>query len=897
MDRLRSPQPIPPEDYRSMKRASLLAAVLALLLAPSAAFAWGNWKTLKTRHFVVFYREGREAQARRALEALESHLPVAERLTGNRAARIPVVIEDAGDYANGWSDALYDNIHLFASPPRSGSLGYTQDWWAEVGVHETIHTLHQSRAEGVPGALAAVLGNAFLPNVWTPTWLAEGLAVLGESQLSPYQGRLNDGFYHACLAAALADGRPPGFLAEAAEPLEFPQDRAYVYGGLFFAWLSRTYGQDRFARFIEVHGSSILSYVSPLLPFLGIDAHARRAFGKPFSALWKEWLEAETEQARRFVLDGKRIGGRGWYVDGLFWAEGRLYHQRTWPEKTGPGRVRWFREVVETDPATGTERVLASTASDFAGPLRVRNGKLCYAVSELRFGMPNIYLLGFGLGVNVHETDLATGEDRVRLRGTLRAFDLLPDGTLIGAEDRRDAFGSRIVSLREAGGPVEVLFETDVLVDQLAADGRRVVAVGRGDGENFGIHVLDPKARRLTRLVQTPFQLTHAFLQGDRVFFAANFDRTWRIYAYDFRENRLLQATRGSFATMPAADADGRALYFAGLTSRGFDLRCTDLALEPFSLPTVRAVRPARTPLRDEDVEKGGYLDNLATLWPKVLRTPTLSYDPDKGTDAGVLLAGGDALGHFRYTCGGGYNFKTRKARISLDFETSFFAPLLAGVSAREDRIGLDLGIPLVWTLDPGIQVLLAAGWRAFERGERNEIEPRLTARFALPSASALLELRAPLESTALGSTVGRAGLLVHARVENYLFGEFIVDARLVFDPDNPRAVFPSIRGYPEALPGNSGAVFTLEYSHAVLPLRGGIWNPTIYFEDVCVAVFLDAAIQAKGETQVCAGLEIRLEMKILNAPVILFTPGVRGLVTQEGEARAEPILEIAIGF
>jgi hypothetical protein len=555
-----------------MKKATLLAALL-VLLAPATAFAWGGWKALKTKRFVVFFKEGQEARARRALEALEAHAGLAERLTGNRASRIPVVLEDAGDYSNGWSDAVYDSIHLFASPPRSGPLGYTQDWWADVGVHETVHQLQQGRAEGVPALLSGVFGNALLPNVYVPGWVAEGIAVYGESRLSPYQGRLNDGFFQAYLAACLYEGRPPSLMAATCSPLEFPPDRAYVFGGLFFSWLARKYGEAKFARLFEAHGSSLLSYVSPLFPFLGLDANARRAFGKSLSALWKEWVEEETRRQRGYELDGKRLSNRGWYIDGLVFAEGKIVHQRTYPEKTGALRGRWFSEIVETDPSTGKSRTLVSTPSSFAGPLRARNGRIFYAVSELSFGWPNVALLGFGLTVNVHEYDLARDEDRIRFRGSLRAFDVLPDGSLVGSADRRDGFGSRILRQAEPGAPAEVLFETDLLVDQIAADGRRAVAVARADGENFGIYSLDLAARRLEPLVRTPFMQTHACLDGDRVFFAANWGRVYRIYAYDFREKKVFRATRGAFASLPAVDPEGKTLFFAGLHSRGFDLR------------------------------------------------------------------------------------------------------------------------------------------------------------------------------------------------------------------------------------------------------------------------------------------------------------------------------------
>ena len=81
-----------------------LFIALLLLLCTFPAWAWSGWKTLKTEHFTVFYLPGCEAAAQRALAELEASRPQVERLTGNTAWHLPIVIEDVGLNPNGNTD-------------------------------------------------------------------------------------------------------------------------------------------------------------------------------------------------------------------------------------------------------------------------------------------------------------------------------------------------------------------------------------------------------------------------------------------------------------------------------------------------------------------------------------------------------------------------------------------------------------------------------------------------------------------------------------------------------------------------------------------------------------------------------------------------------------------------
>lgn len=157
-----------------------LITTFLIFLIPAAALA-GGWKTLKTEHFTVFYSEGFETEAWQCLEILEYYRPEVEKISGNEAAHLSVVIDDTGTLVNGYSNPIANQMHLYKYPPQGGpaELAATENWWSLVGVHEYTHHLTLSKTGGVPGFIAKIIGNNLLlfplPNLIAPGWVMRGL--------------------------------------------------------------------------------------------------------------------------------------------------------------------------------------------------------------------------------------------------------------------------------------------------------------------------------------------------------------------------------------------------------------------------------------------------------------------------------------------------------------------------------------------------------------------------------------------------------------------------------------------------------------------------------------------------------------------------------------------------
>jgi len=867
------------------------------------ARASGDWKALGTGDFTVFYGPGHEGEAAEALRVLEEGKPSVTRFTGSLALGLPVTIEDAGLYANGFANPVYYQIHLFVCPPRVNDLFPVENWWELVAVHEYTHMSHMTTVSGIPGGLAGIFGRVLSPNIYTPMWFTEGLAVNAESSLSPYEGRLNDGFFGAYMLARAAEGRLPSLEQASVAPLEFPYGTGvYLYGGEFLSWLSRTHGgEGAFPRFVRTHGSRLLSYLSPVWPYVGADRTFRDVFGQRTPRLWKEWQDDLRGRAASFAIDGERITRTGWFAADLVADGNTLTYKRSYPVKTAAFGEFWFDEIVERDLMTGRERVLVTTTAGFMSRTVRRGGKLWYATAELGRGYKNTSLLSFGMEMQVHERDLATGKDRVVVQDRLRCFTVMPDGRLLLSRDRRGKFGSELAVLDPVTRKREMLLDSDLLVDELTADGRRVVATARADHECFSLFEFDSARRELRPLVRTPFLEGTPALAGDRLLFAANYGRVYSIYSLDFATGRLGRLTEGGFAVYPAAA--GEWLYFVGMGSYGFDVYRRKLEPREAKLPEgAPFLRPSPS-FDAAQARTEGYAANLATMVP-ALRLPFIDYEADdegtaKRSIFGVDLMGADAVGDFpSYDVVLAYDSLERRPAFEFTASSVFAAPwqfAASGGNMEGKEMSVAALYPLRMAVSPGLTNLsVGASVDFFDDFTRRQATPFEHMEFKFPLTRVNADLVLPQERTGWGSAAYGESVYLVAGLTQYLPGSQLAVSTVSFvNTGDVATKLSPIRGYQDEIETASGAVVSADLARPVWKVHAGTWNPTVYLEDLVLGVFGDAITPEWAPALYSGGVELHLETWISNMGLALDWGG-RLAWNRDGERTGEVFISSA---
>jgi hypothetical protein len=896
-----------------MRRAFLL---LLALFASLPAF--GLWRTLKTDAFTVFYPKGHEAEAEQILRVLENYRGYVGSLVGGRPRRVAIVLEDAGTLANGLTDVIYHRILLFRSSPTEGELGYHRNWWRLVGVHEYTHWRHLSSAAGLPGLLTAVFGNNLAPGEYTPSWLKEGICVVAESGISPYEGRLNEGLFDAYATVLAKTGGLPTIVQATYNMDVFPGGTGpYLLGGQFLQFLHRKYGTRKLASFFMHYSSSILSYLSPALPAAGLDRSARKVLGEPIRELWIEWQKQLMKQSVAFDAPGRALTDHGWWLRSPVASRGSVYYQHSFPVKPALFSQTWLHLLLRLDPTSGRSRVLLRSSAPFTGPMRVRADKLYYGLQELEGGHANHWYNRFGFTSVLFERDLESGRTRRLFEEPFRTFEVLSDGTILTAADRPDAFGSVIRLHDPAGGPAEQLLVTDLLVSDIVADSRHLFFAAREDWDSTGIYRVDvsgwsgagralaglSEPIRLERVHETPCQESELCLTERGLFYSATCARERTLYRYEPESGAVFRSVESDFARSPAWDEEGRNLYYIGLNPGGEALyREKPLELE-VEQPPEGAEAPAGAPpaLPPEAIRRGGYWDNLASLLPRMF-FPVLALDFGlREYQAGAGIAGMSALGDFHYVLLAYYDSVDGRPEMAATLDSSLLAPLSAGLyfsSAELYELGLTLEWPLYRSLRKGLSYLSIGASGLLEWSEQEETRillPFTTAGFQGAASSFFFQVGVHFEEDVDEGIFGYNLAPAMRASMVFLGAELSVQARGLYDLGDAFWDLPEVRGYEGSpLSGRWGGFLESSLSVPLLRIRGGLWNPGLYFGDLFFAPFTSLSANQDRELQLSYGAAFHLELKAgawnQGLPLEMYA----GLgITLEGELF--PILELRI--
>lgn len=277
--------------------------------------------TIATTHFRVTFTKPMEPLARRvAADAERAYTQLSNELHPPRGT-IDILVSDDVDFSNGSAIPYPSNrINVYATPPvNEDGLRFTTDWAQLVVTHELTHIFHLDRSRGIWQLAQHVFGRSpfLFPNIYSPSWLTEGLAVYEESRLAG-EGRIEAPEHTMLARTAATYGEFPSIGQASLALPTFPQgNAAYAYGSLFVDYLARTRGDSTVRKFVE-------SSSAQLIPFL-INIPAKRAFGATFTRAWDEWeksVEAAIPQTlrpvdgwRELTTDGLAVSSPRWSGD------------------------------------------------------------------------------------------------------------------------------------------------------------------------------------------------------------------------------------------------------------------------------------------------------------------------------------------------------------------------------------------------------------------------------------------------------------------------------------------------------------------------------------------------------------------------------------------------------
>lgn len=629
----------------TMRLITIMLLLLLLLgvTGPASALTLSDWNVLETDHFLIFYQDDYERHALETLYYLERYRPLIESLTGNTIEKqSTVVVQDLGMLENAYASPIENKMGIFVGNPSTFStLDSSENWLRTLAVHEYTHIKQLTYASGASDLLTTLFGNIFSPNLFIPNWMAEGIAIYAESVITPYEGRLNDGYYDALIAAKASEGRFPSIQESDYNHNTFPGGLWYLSGAAFFEYLSNTYGEERFGEYFTTYSSywwtPFLLFSGEILPFLTYDRAAKEVYGKSFTELYDEWQEYEEKRHKDWRIDGEQLVSteRG-SIRSLTPYEGKLYYFSSDILSTAPFSYRRVTSLKEYDPQRDQERTLISFTPSGSPHTRfqIADGKIYYALQEIEEGYANTDQLGYGVEAILYSYSMDTGEVEELFLDRVKAFTVLHDGTIIYAVDSIKSFGSEI--WQYANGQKEKLGSLPELVSEFILHGDRLLLVSKGGWSNNNLNYLSLEDLSLESITDTPWTEMNPMIDHDSLIYAANYNREYAIYNYNLHSKELTKLTEGGFSIQPALIDDS--LYFVGLTAEGEGIFVKDYTPVEVAMPeSTLSIEDEYSKILEEAQPKDAFSENLQSMI-----IPHMRLIPD-------LAMGSDALGMNHY--------------------------------------------------------------------------------------------------------------------------------------------------------------------------------------------------------------------------------------------------------
>jgi len=807
-----------------MKKIIGYITVLWLLTSCVFAISIFDWKTIETQDFEVFYPKGYEFQAKEVLYYLEKYQPQVKKLTGNQNKfKTRVVIQDTGMLANGYADSINTKISVFTYNPYPSA---TQSWQRLVSVHELIHINQFLNVSGPSKALTAIFGNAYSPNTIIPLWMVEGITVYGESQVTPYEGRLNYGYYNAIVSAQAKAGKLPDVSQANYSFQRYPGDFYYNYGGVFFDYLAKTYGEDKFAQFFKLYGQYYwVPFIGAASPFYGLDYAAINVYGRPFPVLFYEWKKYEEQKAKDWEIDGELLQS----TDGLYQSsyltaqDSKLYYFKRQTMANGPFTYYSFQDLIEQDSGSNQKTIIDSETASALTYVKKLGNKLYLAYLDSAYGFANVDYSGRGSVAIVYARDLTTGKRKYIFTDELNDFVLLDNQKIIYVKQRKDAFGSEI--WKYSNGRKERISESNQLIGQILTYKDKLIVVSQKRAGSWNINYLNQDDFSLTPIIAGPWHEYNAKIVGDKLYYTSNCDRKVQTYEHDLISEANSKLSAGSFSD-DGVVVDGQ-LYFLGVSAEGKYLYKTELQRKPFNCITQDP--DTEYYFEFEPKENNALASNLKyALWP------TLRFFP--------LLAGGqDGLGYNQYNIyyasDGGLDFAI-SSKLFMPIDLTYYNTYSVG----ERKHALTASYPAYLSSRRGLSALYLTMSTDFAK-----VSPGITASLSAPRNKVNLLLQNDWSDGGINASLSHTYLLDEGSLSSSI--------NLFADFDKTRYV----RGFPAVSVKNTTGYFVgLQCLRRIPKVRYGLWNPNIFIGDIYGGPFVELLDMNQAISSI--GYEVQFE-------------------------------------
>lgn len=607
-----------------------------------------QWLTQESAHFNLHFRKGHEAQASRALDIAEQvHQELTPFFGAAPENKTEFALVDEYDYSNGWATPLpFAQIRLIMSQPEDvNSLENNDEWMHMLIRHEYVHILHMEMSGGTVKVLRNIFGrNLFLfPHALTPSFMAEGLAVYLETNKELGYGRLQGSNYAMEMRVEVASGEVKDLSQVAVAARELPLGYYYLYGAYFMQYLTETYGEDKLQQFLQ-------AYSRKLLPYFLLQGTAERTFGKDFDTLWSDF---QVYLYDRFNGDISAMLDEAVTGDAVFTApfmqvmtnsdNGLLVDINNGEDRSVITRLGKGESTLTDDsnwqPINHESSIISMDDSAKHGVIASRLNQ--YADGRV---LADLYWM--------ENSDWHRLTERARFRKARwigESFSVLASRKEDGLSELwlLDVKQPESRSMVWQGGEDTVLGDFDI-----SWDGKTLVASIKRPNQGWNLELLDLTSYQWRTLTDSKaVENSPHFLADGRIFYSADYDGVYNIYAIEPKSGEVAQVTQELGGAFAPVWQKGEGLVYQSYGAEGYTVRAiaTPQSIKNFAITEVQGRFDYPDPVKTiaEKSEPEPY-SPWSTLRPRTWFPIVLS--DDQQTQIGAMTNGADALGRHNYS-------------------------------------------------------------------------------------------------------------------------------------------------------------------------------------------------------------------------------------------------------
>ena len=600
-----------------------------------------DWYTLSTPSFRIYYQDQNYSDvAEHVASIYQSLIADYEQWWDWRPDPIHVVLHTDKDFSNGFAIPFARNTNqLFLAPPLD-ELADRRSWLEMLIAHELTHSMHIDKAEGDVAAGRDIFGRfIFLfPNLFAPTWMIEGIAVVAESDIEAGFGRGGSGYFDAIMRVEAQKGFKSFGEISFGSDYFYPDGLLYVYGYYFYRHLLQIYGERRVQNFFN-------SYSANLIPFR-VSSTFKREFGQSVQQLWagmvnqleSEFAQSETPSPSS-ILALPQYSGAAYALgaDSIYYVKDNGY--------TATGIYQLQED--------GSEDFLHDSDSDADIDYHPQSGLLINELGPCFSQEPK----GLFAGVSVPDWEDNKSYDADKHRCTrLRHTRWHPSGQSYAGIgfDGRQMYLAQI----DQGGEQQRLYtaavNSSIRSFSWNADGSKIYFVEHADYQSRIVQLDLSDSPSTQTLGSFGFIVNDLQVHEDQLLLIANRDRRFDVYSYDLTSGASQRLTQVlSYAKRPQIDQNGKLVYAAlgidGLAivratnelNASVELAESVFIAEPQPMITAEGLLAAA----NGSTKEYSALDTITPPW----WFPQLLLGSEGYDQYGLITGGADARGRHRY--------------------------------------------------------------------------------------------------------------------------------------------------------------------------------------------------------------------------------------------------------